>query len=385
MSIILFCLAMFENLIRYAGTFYFQAKASPEIVSQIYETTAVANIMLFVFFITIPIAARSAFHEGKLKVIIFLYRKICKLVFLTSLMVFFLVSLLVEIEMPWETLLFGMSLAWFGTAVSLLKAQRKLFHLSGTRNLSGILYTLTMVASVYFAISGKHTIVYLVLGNCVAALASEILIGSTPNFNIRLSRMFKWCFLILKKYNSLIIVSFTFATMINIDRITVANFADPALTTKYAVATSLSAPVIIMGNSFALTYFTNLLRRNPDTSVLSKLGSINLLSLAAAIISIIIYFIIAQIGFLGTRLPEFGLIVLVLILYALYANYQYLSFVLASRQANLSVFIPVIFGGMFAFYISSSITNMMIILYVTITVSILILIFKLPKSKRLER
>lgn len=384
MSIILFCFAMFENLARYAGTFYFQSVAAPEIVAKIYETTALANIAVYFFFLMVPITARSAFHKGKLKLVTFIYRRVFILLFLTLTLLGFLISLFLEIQMPWRMFLLAMSLAWFGAAISLLKAQEKLLHLSMVRVLCGVLFSITLFFASYFELLASQAITCLIIVNFAAAIISEILIGKTPKFKIRFFRLMRWGILILTKYHGLIISAFSFSLILNIDRITMANFSGPLLTTKYAIATTLAAPVIIMGNSFALTYFTSLLRRNPITSILSKLWSINLLTIVASLISLIAYFTISRTGFLSTKLPEFELIALVLVLYALVANYQYVSFSLASKQVNFLFFSPVIFGGMLTFYICKTINIMIFSLYFALICGLIIGILKLLKLQELE-
>ena len=337
MNLIVIVISLLDSALRYLGTFLYQANAPVDVVKSIYEFLAFSNLLVMVWFVMIPIAARAAFHEGHNQLILGLYRKtILCLFFITCLALIVQVTLIASESVDAKYIVVNIfSIAWFGASLSILKAQSKIIHLSLLRAISSMLYLGVMLCCMVLGFDLLYVLIGLILSTLLPCFFAEILIGKVKRVSVKVVRFTQWMVKINLHYKSMIIQSAALITIINIDRLIVSGTGNAHFVAQYAIATSICAPIIVIGNVLGLDYFTRFIKRRSTESVLGQILTSACYAFGGVILCWTLYFSLLALGLFEDRMPGVKILAVVTAYYYMYVISQFLCFYSAVNRGGI--------------------------------------------------
>ena len=339
MSPTVLALSLFDNAIRYLGTFIYQTSAPIDVVKTIYELTAISSLLVMVWFVSIPLAARAAFHRGHNPLILGLYRRT---IFVLFLITFLALIVQQEVIIPgsFDSIFITANIfliAWFGTALALLKARSKIVHLSILRAGSSTLFLGVMACGMLFGFNIFYILIGLMGSILIPSLAAEMLLGKIRGVSTTYQRFVQWMVKINLRYKGMIIQSAGFITIINIDRLIVSGTEDVQFVAEYAIATSICAPIIIVGNVLGLEYFTKFIKRHSTESFFSQVLTNACYAFAGVLLCLTLYFSLRTLQVFEDRMPSIEMVAVVSAYYYMYVIAQFLFFYSAVNAVGMKL------------------------------------------------
>jgi hypothetical protein len=337
MKLLVILISFIDNTLRYLGSFLYQTSAPVAVVKSIYELTALSSLLLIIWFVVIPIASRAAYYNGRNQLILGLYRKTMFFLFsITCLALIVQGTVIVSESFDAKYITVNIFLlVWFGTSLSLLKAQSKIIHLSLLRVMSSMLYLGVMLCGMVLGFNLLYVLIGIILSSLLPSIFAEILIGKVKRVSVKLRRFRRWMVTINLHYKSMIIQSAALITIINIDRLIVSGTGDAHFVAQYAIATSICAPIIIIGNVLGLDYFTRFIKRHSTEGFLGQILTSACYAFGGVILCWALYFSLIALDLFEDRIPSVKILAVVTAYYYMYVISQFLFFYTAVNKGGI--------------------------------------------------
>jgi len=318
-----------ENILRYVAHLFLQLYGNVAVAASYYVALANASLIGTLFIFTIPIATQSALKPYLLS----RYSAQSNIIFLAITLVILVFNHFYS--GIFTIILFAISLIWFGTGLSFIKVMEKFRILIMCRLGSALVYTSIIILSIQLELDETKIIHSITLANFLGIIIIEVFIIKTNFKALKLRSLLANVCILIAKHRNYILNSFLLILLLAIDRLLVSkNYADDEVV-RYAIATSLCAPLIILGNAYNIIFFTSVISKRVRISRYSRLAQINLNACINTILIIGCYYMAIRMGFFEEKLPPFKYIFFVVTYYWLYINLQHVLFTSAATSDYL--------------------------------------------------